>query len=183
MLRAAAGVLVAILGGVPLTVLAGPPVSWLVVWSLVVGGAGVAVLSVPVVTAGAVLALMAYTLALVIVQPPVDPVVAIAMGVAPVVLLPLVHFAGRAQGADVGRGVIVAQLRQWLATAAAGVLVAGALTAGAAALGASLGPTSLPVAVAASALGSLLVVAGAITLVMPPGRPAAPAGRDEHERR
>jgi hypothetical protein len=176
MMRLAAALLVAVLVGLPLTVLPSPPVTWLAVPALVVGGAGVVVLSVPLATAGASLALIAYALALVIAQPPGDPVVAIALGVTLVLLLALVHFAGRVQGAAVGPSVIPAQVRHWLAVVALGALAAVVLTAGAVVLGGTLGGAALPVVVVVAALGALLAVAGAIALVTAREDPPAPAG-------
>ena len=102
--------------------------------ALGVGGTGVLALSVPMVTAGASLALIAYALALVIARPPVDLVAAIAFGAALVLLLALVHFAARVRGAALGPEVIATQVRHWLMIVAVGVVAAIGLTAAAAAL-------------------------------------------------
>ena len=169
MTRVAAAVLVAVLAAFPLTALAGPPVTWLAVLVLVVGGAGVVLLSVPVVTAGAVIALIAYALALVIAPPAFDPVPAIALGATLVALLALVHFGARVQGAAVGRAVAAAQVRQVLVIVALGVVAAAGLTAAAAFLGALVRAPSLPLVVAISALGAVLVVLGAVALATPRG--------------
>ena len=50
--------------------------------------------SVPLVTAGP-LALIAYALALLVAGPAADPLIAVALGATLVLLLALVHFAGR----------------------------------------------------------------------------------------
>ncbi len=165
MLRVAAAILVAVLAALPLSVVFAPPVTWLAVAALVVGGAGVAALSVPVVTAGASLALIAYTLALVIARSPVDPVAGIAFGAALVLLLALVAFAGKVRGATVAASVVASQIRQWLVTIAAGVAAALVLTAGGAVLGGALRGAALPVLVVVAALGTLLAAAGVIVLV------------------
>jgi hypothetical protein len=170
MMRPAAAVLLAVVGALPLAVLPSRPITWLVAAALVVGGAGVVVLSVPLVTVGASLALIAYTLALVIVGPAVDPVAAIAFGVTLVLLLALVHFAGRVDGAAISPAVITAQIRHWLVIVAAGVVAAVVLLVAGAALGATLLGAALPVVVVVAALGAVLTMVGVITLVSPGAR-------------
>jgi predicted Co/Zn/Cd cation transporter (cation efflux family) len=165
MLRLAAGVLVAVLVAIPLAVLPAAPVTWLAMAALGVGGAGVLVLSVPMVTTGASLALIAYASALVIAGPAVDPVAAIAVGATLVLLLALVHFAGRVQGAALGPAVIAAQVRHWLVIVALGAAAAVGLTAGGVVLGPTLRGASMPVVVVAAALGALMTTAGVIALV------------------
>jgi hypothetical protein len=165
MMRLAAAILIAVLVAFSLTVLPARPVTWLAGAALVVGGTGVVVLSVPVVAAGASLALIAYALALVIARPPVDPVAASALGGILVLLLALVHFAARARGAAIGPAVIATQIRHWLAIVAAGVVAAMGLTAAAAALAGALQGASLPVIVIIAALGALVTVAGAFALL------------------
>lgn len=167
MMRPAAAVLVAVVVAFPLAVLPARPITWLAVGALVVGGAGVVVLSVPLVTVGASLALIAYTLALVITGPAVDPVAAIALGATLVLLLTLVHFAGRVHGAAIGSSVIASQIRQWLMIVAVGVVVAVGLALGGVALGVTLQGAALPVVVVVAALGAVLSVAGVIALVTP----------------
>jgi hypothetical protein len=165
MMRLAAAILVAVLAAFSLSVLPGRPVTWLAGAALAVGGTGVVVLSVPVVAAGASLALIAYALALVIARPPVDVVAGSAFGATLVLLLGLVHFAARVRGAAVGRAVLATQIRQWLAIVAVGVLAAVGLTGAAAALGGALQGASLPVVVVTAALGALVTVAGAFALL------------------
>ncbi len=177
MMRLAAAALVAVLVAIPLTVLPSPPVVWLAVAALIVGGAGAVGPSVPLATAGGSLALIAYALGLVIAQPPVDPVVAIALGATLVLLLVVVHFSGRVEGAVVGRPVILSLIRHWLAIVTAGVVASAVLTAAAVALAGTLRGAALPVVVAAAALGVLLAVAGATALVTTREDPPAPDGR------
>ena len=102
MMRLAAVALVGILVAFPLAVLPAAPVTWLAAAALVIGSAGALILAVPLVTAAASLALVAYALALAIVRPAPDPVGAITLGAALVLLLALVHFAGRVDGAALG---------------------------------------------------------------------------------
>ena len=177
MLRLAAGVLVAMLVAIPLAVLPAAPVTWLAMPALGVGGAGVIALSVPMVTAGASLALIAYAVALVIAGPAVDPIAAVALGAALVLLLALVHFAGRVQGAALGPAVIAAQVRHWLVIVALGVAAAAGLTTGGVVLGPTLRSASLPVVVIAAALGALMTTAGVIALVTARKDPPATTGR------
>ena len=165
MMRLASAILVAVLAALPLSVLSAPPITWLAVAALIVGGAGVAVLSVPVVTAGASLALIAYTLALVIARAAVDPITAIALGATLVLLLALVHFAGHVHGAAVAASVVASQIRQWLAIVTVGIAAALVLTAGGVVMSGALRGAPLPVVVAAAALGALLAAAGVIALV------------------
>jgi hypothetical protein len=82
-----------------------------------------------------------------------------------VLLLALVHFAGRVQGAAISLRVVATQARQWLAIVAIGSVVAVGLQAAAAALTIVLHGAALPVVVVAAALGAALVVAGVIALV------------------
>lgn len=173
MIRLAAALLLAALVGVPLAVLPSPPVTWFAIAALVMGVAGVVTLSVPLVTAGASVALIGYAIALAIVRPAVDPVAAIALGVALVLLPSLVHLAHHVRGAVVGPGVLSSQLRQWLAIVAAGIVAAVVLTAVAPALGSALQSAAFPVVVGAAVLGALMVVAGLIALVTTRKDPSA----------
>ena len=167
----------AVLVAIPLAVRPAAPVTWLAMLALGVGGAGVIVLSVPIVTTGASLALFAYAAALVLAGPAVDPVAAIAVGATLVLLLALVHFAGRVRGAALGPAVNAAQVRHWLMIVALGVAVAAALTAGGVVLGPALGGASLPVVVVAAALGALMTTAGVIALVTARKAPPTTTGR------
>jgi hypothetical protein len=175
MLRLAAGILLVVLVAFPVAVLPAAPVTWLAVVALAVAGAGIAMLSVPIVTAGAALALITYALALIIAQPPVDPVAATGVGVDAVVLLALVQFAGHAQGALLGPAVLAGRIRQMLVVAGLGVAVTGALLTAATLLGLVLRGATLPVVVAAAALGALLAMAGLVALVTAGPAPPPPS--------
>jgi len=171
MMRLGAMVLLAVLAALPLGVRPStPPVAWLAMAALAVGGVGVIAWSVPLVTAAGSLVLIAYALALVIAGPSADPLTAIALGSTLVLLLALVHFGGRVRGATLGPSVIASQARQWLAVVGLGVVAALALTAAALPLGVALRSASLPVVVIAGALGAVLTVAGVIALVTSEGR-------------
>jgi hypothetical protein len=165
MMRVAAGGLVAVLVAVPLAILPSPVVAWLAASAFVLGIAGAVGCSVSLVTASAVLALIEYAVALVIRPAPVDVVTAIGFGAALFLLLEIVHFAGRARGAHVGREVLAAQMRSWVTIAAAGAIVATGLAAGGAALRIALPSAALPAVVIAGALGALVTGAGVILLV------------------
>jgi hypothetical protein len=164
-IRLAAAVLLLVVVAFPLAVVPQAPVTWLAGAALGVGGAGVALLSVGIVTTGLALAVIAYALALQIAQPTADPLTAGALGATLVVLLALVHLGARLPGAAVGAGVLAGQARQCLGVVAAGVVAASAVTLGGAALGPLLRGATLPVVVAAAALGVLVAGAGVIALV------------------
>ena len=166
MMRLAALVLLAVLAALALSVRpSAPPVAWLATVALVVGGVGVIAWSVPLVTAAGSLVLIAYAFALVVAGPAAEPLTAIALGSTLVLLLALVHFAGRVRGAVLGPSVVAAQARQWLAVVGWGAVAALVLTQAAAPLAGALRSASLPMAVMAAALGAVLTVAGVIALV------------------
>ena len=149
---------------VPLVIDPAAPVTWLVLLALGAQGFGIAVLAVPVVTAGGALALVAYTVALLIVQPPVNPVGAIALGASLTALVLIVHFAARTQGAALGPTVLATQAREWLRVVAAGVIGAATLLIAATALAGVFRALTLPSVIAAAALGALVAMAGGVAL-------------------
>ena len=100
-----------------------------------------------------------------IAAPAAESLTGIALGATLVLLLALVHFAGRARGAALGPSVIASQVRQWLAVVGLGTVAAAVLTAAAAPLGVALRSATLPVVVSAAALGAVLTVAGVIALL------------------
>jgi hypothetical protein len=165
-MRLAAVVLLAVLAALPLGVRpVSPPVTWIVTVALALGGVGVIMWSVPLVTAAGSLVVVAYALALVIAGPVAEPLSAIALGMTLVLLLTLVHFQGRVRGAALGPSVVAVQARQWLAVVGLGGAAAIALVAAAGPLGAALRSATLPMMVVAAAVGAVLTVAGVITLV------------------
>jgi len=172
MMRLAAAALVAVLVAFPVAARPAAPITWLAVVALAVGGVGVSVLSVTLVTIGGALALITYALALVLAQPAIDLVAATVFGATLVLLLALVHFAAHVRGAILGRAVVAGQIRRWLAVVAAGVVTASGLTAGGALLGPVLGGATLPMVVVTAALGALLTAAGVIALTTREGPPS-----------
>ena len=173
MMRLAALALLAVVVAFPVSVMPAAPVTWLAILAVAVGGLGIIVLVVSLVTAAGALTLIAYALALTLARPAVDPVTATGFGATLVLLLALVHFAARVHGAALGPAVVAVQIREWLAVVAAGVVAAAGLTAGAALLGPGLVGATLPVAVVVATLGALLVVAAVIALTT---RESPPAG-------
>jgi hypothetical protein len=173
MMRLAAAALVALLVAFPVGVRPAAPVTWLAVVALAVGGLGVMVLSVTLVTTAGALALIAYALALVLARPAVDAVAAAAFGAILVLLLALVHFAARVHGAAYGPAVVAGQIRHWLAVVATGVVTAAGLTAAGALLGPALAGTTLPIVVVTAALGAVLTAAGVIALTTREQPPSA----------
>lgn len=168
-----AGLLLVVLA-FPLNVYPGPPVTWLAAAALVAAGAGVALLSVPMVTVGGTLALIAHAVALLIARPAADPVGAITLGAVLTLLLLVVHFAARTAGAGIGAGVVGAQVREWILAVALGIVVAVVLALGGTTLAAALHRASLPVVVGAAALGAAVAMAGVVALVA--NRQPPPAG-------
>jgi hypothetical protein len=164
-LRLVAAALLAIVVAIPFGILPAAPVTWLAVVALGVGGAGVITRSTTVVTVAGAVALIGHAVALLLARPTGALLDGLALGAALVLLLAVVHFAERAADADLGAGVMAAQVRQWLGTVLLGVVVALALLAGAAAIAGAIIGATLPVVVIAATIGAALVVAGVVVLV------------------
>jgi len=165
MMRLAAAALVLVAAAFPLAVYPAAPVTWLVLGAVLAGGAGVALRLVPVVTVAGALALIAHTVALLIARPALDPVSAIALGATLTLLLLVVHFAARVEGAGLGASLMAAQVREWLMALAVGVLAATLLMLGGVTVARGFQRAALPVVIAAAALGAALAMAGVIALV------------------
>jgi hypothetical protein len=157
--------LMAMLAWLPLTILPEPFLGALAALALAVGGAGALAPNVSFATGGGTLALIEYTLALVLGRPDPDPLTGTITGVGLVLLLASVHFASRTHGAALGYPVLRSQARHWLGVVALGVVGAAVLTLGGEALALALRGAALPVVVAASAVGALMTVVGVIALV------------------
>ena len=166
MMRVVAAALALTACAVPLTIYPVAPVTWLVLLALGAQGLGIAVLAVPVVTAGGTLTLVAYAVALLIVQPALNPVGAIALGASLTALVLVVHFAARTQGAALGPTVLATQARECLRVVAAGVIGAATLAIAATALAAVLRALTLPSMIGAAALGALVAMAGGVALAV-----------------
>jgi len=165
MLRVVGLVLLASVVAIPLDVLPAAPVTWLAVAALGVGAVGVVTRSIVLTTMAGTVALIDYAVALLLAPPAGAMLGGLALGAALVLLLAVVHFAERASDAELGAGVMTAQLRQWLGTVGLGVAVALGLLVSAAALAGAVAGAALPVVVIASSLGAALAVAGVVMLV------------------
>ena len=165
MMRLVAAALVLVVAAFPLAVYPAAPVTWLVLAALLAAGPGVALLWVPLATAGGALALIAYAVALLIAGPAVDLVSATALGVTLTLLLSIVNFGARVEGAGLGPSVMAAQVRDWLVVAGLGVITVAVLAAAGAAVAGALRGAALPVMIAAAALGAAVSVAGAVALM------------------
>jgi hypothetical protein len=175
MLRLAAILVLVVLVALPLAAWPAAPVTWLAGAALVVGGAGVVALAVSLTTVAAVLALLAYTVALVTARPTAEPVTAMVLGAALVLLLALVHLGHRVRAAVVEPAVIARQARDWLIVVALGLVAAAAGAWGGAALRPMLAALALPMVVIVAALGAVLTMLGVSALVVTRGAPPAPA--------
>jgi hypothetical protein len=173
MMRLTGVSLVTVLVAFPLAERAGAPIAWLAAVAFGVGGAGVVMRSVPLVTIGAAFALITYALARLITRPADDPIAAIGFGATLVALLALVHFTSRVHGAALGPAVLTAQIRQWLTVILVGVVAAGVLTLGAAALGLVFAGATLPMIVVVAVLGAVLTIAGVVALTTREDPPAS----------
>jgi hypothetical protein len=110
----------------------------------------------PLVTAGASLTLIQYTVSLIGTRSSLAS--AIVLGVALALVLDVSEFTGRFHGAAPSPPVLVHQGRHWIGSAALGALAASALAAGGAFIRIG-GPTALPPLLAV--FGALVAVLGA----------------------
>jgi hypothetical protein len=164
MMRLMALPLVAIIAALPLTVLPSPYLGWIAVPAFLLASAGAITLFPPLTTAGAGIALIEYSVALTVAASVPDVVAATVFGLAIVLLLALVHFAYRTQGAAVSSTVIRSQVREWLTITAIAILAVFVLAITASALRLALPATAIPLVVGA-ALGGLVTVAAVVALL------------------
>jgi hypothetical protein len=115
--------------------------------------AGVLLLHTPLITAGSSVALIAYGLALVLGHHAPEPLSAVAMGEALLLLIQVVHFAGRVRGVDVSSAVVAFQIRYWLRVAI--VAMALGLGVSAVAMRVALPAVAAPMLAAAGAIAAL----------------------------
>jgi hypothetical protein len=175
MIRLLAGLLALALGGLP--ILAGPsaPVVALGAAAAALGVAGALRLSLRLLTAGAVVSLLQYALALWLSEPAPGFATAIALGVVLSLALDVVDFGTRFRGAGLEAEVVRRQVRHWIGSAAvaggAGILLA-AIASRVAFAGP---PWTHP---AAAALGALLALLGALGALASIG---GAAGRDRDD--
>ena len=152
-------------------VLTGLPLVVTPSWVLVAPGgvaalliaAGLIALSTPLATAGIAVSLIEYALALSIGTRPLDPLTAVALGVALVLLLQVVDFARRFRGAQVDAAVVTGQIRYWVRTGILGVMLGLAVTGLATSVVLPLPPAAYLVLVTA---GALISVAGVARLLV-----------------
>lgn len=158
-MRHVATLLGLVLVGLPLVVAP----SWLIaapgaVAALLIA-TGIIALSSALITAGVAVSLIEYTLALWIRTRPPDPLTAVALGAALVLLLQVVDFARRFRGARVDPAVVTGQIRYWLRTGMVGVMLGLAVTVLAMGVLPRLPPAAYLVLATAGALMAVLGLA------------------------
>jgi hypothetical protein len=164
MMRPALGALTLALAAVPLAVHPTWPVlATALAGALVCGGAVVAV-SIPLLTAGATVLMVAYALALWLSRAPSGVPSAVAFAVALLLLVEVGDLHARGAGAPLGGDVLAAHVRRWLLMAAAGAAAIAGLAGLAAAVRLALAPALGPYAVALGTLGALGAALAAATL-------------------
>jgi hypothetical protein len=160
MMRALALIPIAILAAVPVAI--HPTSGFAAVAALAASlcAAGTFARWRPLVTGGAALTLIQYTVALIGARSSVGS--AIVLGVSLALVLDVSEFASRFHGAELPPPVLGRQARHWIASASLGALTATALAAGAALVRIS-GPPALPPLLAAA--GALAAAAGLVGAV------------------
>ncbi len=123
---------------------------------------GVVMLSIPLLTFGASLALTEYTLALWLAGSPPDLLGAIGLGVTLWLLFEVTGFAQRIQGVAVAPGVLRRQARSWIGTGIALIVLGGMVAIATSAVRLRLPPSACPVVVALGAVSAFLGVARAL---------------------
>ena len=159
MIRAVAGILALVLVGFPLLM---APSELTGTLGVIAGGlcaGGIAVLSVPLLAAGAGVSLVAYTLALWPAEGSLHPLGAVALGVVLSLLFQVVGFAKRFGGVTMDSPVFPGQVRYWLGSAMGAAVVGIVLSISAGGIALRL---PLPAYPAAAAFGALAVFLGAV---------------------
>jgi hypothetical protein len=167
-LRLLALVPLAALLALPLSVFPGPPVSLVAAAAGLLGAAGVLIAVPPLATSGAILALIAHAVALLIADARPHLTRAVAMGLALVLFLVATHLAAHAAQAAVGPGVLRLVLRRWLEALALAAAGAAALALAGQALAGLLLGAALPAVTALGAAGALLATAGVVLFLRAP---------------
>lgn len=168
MLRVFALVPLLFVVALPLSVLPDPPVSMVAAAAGLLGAAGVLLPAPPLATAGAVLALVAHAVALLITEMRPDPARGVAMGLALLLFLAGAHLAAHAARAAVGPAVLRAVLRDWLEALALAAAGAAALALAGQALAGLLHGAALPAVTVLGAVGALLATAGVVVFLRAP---------------
>jgi hypothetical protein len=159
-----------ILVGLPLVVLPSPVVAIAAVPAAILCAAGVGTLARPVVTAGAVFAVIEYALAVWRAGTSPDFVIAIAFGVVLLLMLEVIDFAARLDGVAVGTAVIASQARSWIARAAGSAGVSLATILAAVGMSPAIGRVAHPAASLIAPIGVVLTTLGVAMLLLPSRR-------------
>jgi hypothetical protein len=178
MIRALAGLLVIVLVGIPLLTAPSTLVGGLGLAAVVLCAGGILRLSIPLLTAGASLSLIEYAVALWVSAGSPDFVGAIGIGVTLALLVQIVGFAARFEGAVVDVRALWAQARSWAGTGAASAAAVFLLAVGAGSIALRL---PLPAYPAAAGLGALAVFLGAVRALMRPPERVELTSREERE--
>jgi hypothetical protein len=177
MIRYLGGLLVVVLVGIPLLRAPSELVGALGAIAGMLCAGGLITLSIPLLTAGASVALAEYALALVwIASAPLDFVGAIGLGVALWLLFEVTAFAQRVRGVAVAPEVFREQARSWIATGVAIALLSGVVTIATSVVGLRLPASVYPAAVALGALG---VFVGVVRALLRASSRPAPASTGE----
>ena len=159
MIRGVAGLLALFVVGFPLFVAPGSGTELLGLAAATLCAGGIISLSIPLLAAGATLAVVEYAFASLVAGGPPDVLGALAFGAALALLLQTVGFAARFRGASVDPQVIRTQVRLWVGTGVAGVGVGLALAGGAGTVWLRLPSAAFPVV---AALGLVFAFAGVV---------------------
>lgn len=162
MIRVTAGLLALFVVGFPLLRAPGSVTELLGLIAATLCAGGILSLSIPLLAAGAALAVVEYAFASLAAGGPPDVLGALAFGAALSLLVQTVGFAARFRGASVGPRVIRAQVRTWAGTGAAGIGIGLALAGGAGAVWLRLPSAAFPVVAALGLVVAFVGVVGAL---------------------
>lgn len=176
MIRCLSGILVMVLVSVPFLWAPSELVGAVGAVAGLFCGAGIVMLSFPLLTFGASLALAEYTLALVVDGASPDFVGAIGLSVTLWLLFAVTAFAQRIRGVAVAPEVFREQARSWIGTGVAFAALGGVLAIATSVVGLRLPPSAYPGLVALGALG---VFIGVVRAQLRASSRSAPASHDE----
>ena len=159
-MRALALVPIVLLAGLPVMMRPSAAFAGISAAAAILCAAGVFMRWRPLVTAGASLTVLLYTLTLVGARSSLAS--AIVLGVSLVLVLDVSEFVRRFHGAVVTMSALRRQARHWVASATLGVLTTTALAAVAALVRVSGPPALYPVLAAVGALAAIAGIAGAV---------------------
>ncbi len=162
MIRVTAGLLALFVVGFPLLRVPGSGTELLGLVAATLCAGGIIGLSIPLLAAGATLAMVEYAFASVVSGGPPDVLGALVFGAALSLLLQTVAFAARFRGASVDPRVIRTHVRTWAGTGVAGVGVGLALAGGAGTVWLRLPSAAFPVVAALGLVVAFVGVVGAM---------------------